>query len=508
MKIPFTDIELFSRKGLTTKGLSGGIQWAMVQNNQVYTIGNNPTSYIKQGYKENALVYAAVSTIASACRRAHFKLFDVRNRNQKTEVTAHPLLDMLNRPNPMQSKATFIDGCITYYLLTGECFMVKLSPGLGSNKDITQNLITYSPQYIKVTQDPNSGLPAGYLFDNNRRKIEIPADDMIFWKRTDPEGSIRGMSPLMAARRVIVHSNNAYEANMKLTQNMGPSGILAYPADYDDTQLDQLQKKYESKYGGPKNYGKTMFTTGDVKWIATGFKAEDLQLVEGQRMSLRDLCNIYNISSQLLNDPENKTYNNMQDARRALILNAVLPLMKEFCDVLNSYLLPEFEKRDGTRYELEVDKHCWEEIWDDLQVQANTAAQAWWLTLNERRQLMGFDALDIPQGSNVFIPNNIRALSGETGNTIERETEGERVNTPEPTQQEIPDDASELTLDDKCLTLTPHHQALAKALKMKDGQLVSVITKDGKSVLAKVYRKKYINLRGITANDIAFIAAI
>jgi hypothetical protein len=145
-------------------------------------------------------------------------------------------------------------------------------------------------------------------------------------------------------------------------------------------------------------------------------------------------------------------------------------------------------------------------------VQAQTAAQAWWLTLNERRQLMGFDALDIPQGNDVFIPANLKTLGAEE--QTERETERERVNVNETENYstiqrlDIPDDASEPTLDDKCLKLEPHHQSLAKVLKMKDGQLVSVITKDGKSCLAKVYKKKYINLKGIAASDIAFIAQL
>jgi HK97 family phage portal protein len=528
MKLPFLNVELtnpFKRANsmddMYKKAMAAaGIQYAMIQNNQVYTIGNNPTSYIKEGYKQNAVVYSAVEAVAKSAKRVHYKLFEVSNRNEKIEIDDHDILDLLHRPSPLYSKGTFTEQQVIYWLLTGEVFLVKVKPDIGDNKNVPTQLVSYSPQYIKVMQNPDTGLPQTYLFDNNKKKILIDADDMIYWRKLDPEGGVRGMSPLMAARKVIVHSNNGYEANMKLTQNMGPSGILSYPSDYDETQLDQLQKKYQDKYAGSKNYGKMMFTTAgaDLKWIPTGFKAEDLQLVEGQRMSMRDICNIYGFSSQILNDPENKTYNNMNDARKSLILNAVLPVLKEFIDVLNSQLIPDFEKRDGKKYELEVDKQSWEEIKEDLLVQAQTAAICWWLTTNEKRMMMGYEALDIPEGNDLYVPANFLPLSTETDSESTLRNAhlvATQIGLPKPVDPNaaepkenpnVPDDASDVSLNATCMTLNVYQKSLLKALGADETkQRVTILTKDGKSLSAWAIKGGYLNLENIVAEDIAFI---
>jgi HK97 family phage portal protein len=408
MKLPF-NLSLTRRNtspSLTKKAIS--LTWARIQDNVVYDVANSPFVYIKQGYKENPLVYSAVEAITKRSKKAKFKLFDITNRTAKKEVPSHPILDLLQRPSVISSKAMFLENCVGYRELTGECFMLKIRPGSGANATRTTQLTTFSPEYIKIVQDKTTGLPVQFEYNDMKIKQTIPAADMIYWRTWDPEGGIRGLSPLIAGRKVLVHSNNAYKANMKLTQNMGPSGILAYPDTYDQTQIDQTQQKYKEKYGGPENYGKIMFANADVKWIQTGFKAEDMQLVQGQLMSLRDICNIYGFSSQILNDPENKTYNNMQEAKRDIILNAVLPVLQEFVDILNLQLIPEFEKADGAKYELEIDRTCFEELRDDQLKQAQTAAEMWWATVNEKRRICGLEALNTPEGDEIYVPANLK----------------------------------------------------------------------------------------------------
>jgi HK97 family phage portal protein len=402
------------RNGLATKGAS--ISYAYVQEGAIYNIGDDPRSYIRDGYRKNPNVYAVIEMIARTAAKAHYKLFDVTNPANKVELTQHPILDLLHRPNPYQGRAEFIENVFGYKLLTGECFIPKIRVQVGLNKGRVVQLITVPPQFVSISLNESTGLPNSFNYVNGRYSEQILPDDLIFTKYWNPDGTVRGVSPLAAARKVVAQSNDAYEASMKLIKNLGPTGILTITDEniqYDQTQLDALQKKYEEKYGGPANYGKILITGGKMNWITTGAKAEDLGLWEGQKASMRDICNVYGISSQLLNDPDNKTYSNMQEARKSLITNCVLPELHLFIDSLNRNLVPEFEKLDGHRYCLEVDKQHFEEIREDEESKVNLLAQAWWMTLNEKRKALGLGEVNVPEGNQMFIPNNLIGVKSE-----------------------------------------------------------------------------------------------
>ncbi len=395
---------------------SASISYAYVQEGAIYNIGDDPRSYIRDGYRRNPNVYAAIEMIARTASKAHYRLFNISVPGIKTEVLRHPVLDLLHRPNPYQGQAEFIENVFGYKLLTGECFIPKIRVQAGQNKGRIIQLITVPPQFVSISLDSSTGLPDSFNYVNGRYKETIAPEDIIFTKYWNPDGTIRGVSPLAAARMVIAQSNDAYEASMKLIKNLGPTGILAVSDDnnqYDQTQLDRIQRQYEEKYGGPANYGKIIITGGKMSWITTGAKAEDLGLWEGQKMNMRDICNVYGISSQLLNDSENKTYSNMQEARKALITNCVLPELHLFVACLNRDLIPEFEKLDNSRYILEIDVQHFSEIREDEESRINLLSQAWWMTLNEKRKATGLGEVDVPEGNQFFIPNNLTGVKSE-----------------------------------------------------------------------------------------------
>ncbi len=401
---------------LALRKKSASISYAYVQDGAIYNIGDDPRSYIRDGYRRNPNVYSAIEMIARTAAKANYRLFDITLPDSKTEIKQHPVLDLLHRPNPYQGRAEFLENIFGYKLLTGECFIPKIRVQAGMNKGKIIQLITIPPQYVSIAIDSSTGLPDSFNYVNGRYKEQIAPEDIIYTKYWNPDGTVRGVSPLAAARKVVAQSNDAYEASMKLIKNLGPTGILTVndaKSQLDQTQLDRLQRQYEEKYGGPANYGKIIITGGKMSWITTGAKAEDLGLWEGQKMTMRDICNVYGISSQLLNDPENKTYSNMQEARKALITNCVLPELHLFNACLNRDLIPEFEKQDNRRYSLEIDVQHFSEIREDEESRINLLSQAWWMTLNEKRKATGLGELNVPEGNQMFIPNNLTGVKSE-----------------------------------------------------------------------------------------------
>jgi phage portal protein BeeE len=136
----------------------------------------------------------------------------------------------------------------------------------------------------------------------------------------------------------------------------------------------------------------------------------DLNIIESQKMDLRDICNVYGISSELLNDPDNKTNANKRESRMALYYETVIPELDLIRDELNRWLVPAFET-DGKKYHLDYDISSIPALQADLEKQTKQLADAWWITGNEKRMLQGYDTRD--ELDSIFIPSNLVPWTGD-----------------------------------------------------------------------------------------------
>ena len=72
-------------------------------------------------------------------------------------------------------------------------------------------------------------------------------------------------------------------------------------------------------------------------WVNMGLSPVDLQLLESEKITLRELCNVYGVNSALFNDPDNKTYNNMKEAKKEMLTQVVLPELVLIRDAFNRF---------------------------------------------------------------------------------------------------------------------------------------------------------------------------
>jgi len=421
----------FERKTSDTKltvkaaGFSGGTPFAYINDQVPYSIGDSAKNYVTNGYDVNPLVYGAITKITTTASKCHFKLMDCTDPDNKEEIKDHPILDLLRRPNPLYGKREFIGEAVAFKELTGECFILKDRLTVGARKGQVANLVIMPPQYINIIQDKISGMPTEFKYKDGNNTFVMQPEDVIFMRYFNPDGSIRGVSPLKAARQVIAQSNDMYTTNRKLVGNAGPAGILAIDpdtnqsVDWNETQIDQLQERFRERYTGPQNAGGVLISEGKFQWVATGLTPEDLMLKEGQRMNLRDICNVYGFSSQILNDPENKTYSNMLQAAQDFIKNCVAPKMHLFVDALNRNLVSEWNKMEGKTYMLELDLSVFEELSEDEEAQATMLATAWWMTINEKREAMHLEPLSIPEGDDIYVPTTMLPVSTKSDSQMQ-----------------------------------------------------------------------------------------
>lgn len=405
-------------------------------------IGKSNKEFIDKGYTYNPNVYSVINVITKSVASVPFILYEVKdeksfNRYKAAankdsvnikqavmlrtkalqDVPKHKILDIIQRPNPTQGQAEFIENVLGYKLLTGNAFIFGQGTENGVNANKMQQLYVMPSQYMSISPNASATDIVGYQLELGTT-TKFTKEEIIHLKYWNPNWSttgehLYGLSPLTSAHRVLQRSNDNITSQTKLLQNTGAIGILSNEDNFGMTeeQIEQMESKYLEKYGGSKNRGRIMIASQKFTWQQMGMSAVDLALNDAAKMDLRDICNVYGVQSQLLNDPENKTYANLAEARKSLIINRALPELYSLRDELNRTLVPQWS--EGKNLYLDVDIQAIPELQEDMQLLVAQLSQMYWLTGNEKRIATNYEPdLVNPEMNGYFIPTGLMPLSG------------------------------------------------------------------------------------------------
>jgi HK97 family phage portal protein len=254
--------------------------------------------------------------------------------------------------------------------------------------------------------------------------VKIPKDQIIHVKNWTPNyingQFLYGVSPIQAARRVITRSNSSYDASVASFQNMGAYGMITGDAKTDDQsltpeQLEEIKKRYK-KLTGPKNAGQPLITSAALKWQQMGMSPVDMNIIESDKMDLRTLCMIYHVPSELFGDAANKTYSNTKEAGSAVYTNAVIPALIQKRDALNRFVKTRYKENIF----IDFDTSMISELQEDLTMLTTALANAWYLTANEKRDMISYGRDETnPLMDEYMIPMGLQPLSGYSEPLVE-----------------------------------------------------------------------------------------
>jgi HK97 family phage portal protein len=250
---------------------------------------------------------------------------------------------------------------------------------------------------------------AGYKIQYNSM-IEVPPEYICHIKDFNPDydsscSNLYGQSPLRAGLRVLSANNEAVTTGLKYLQNQTSRGMLiSKDGNLTEVQAQALKDKFRKNYQGATNAGDVIITPKDLSWVNFGLSASDLSLIEQYNGTVKDLCNIYNIPVQLLNNTDASTYNNQKEAKKALYQNAVIPELIKIRDESNRWLVPQY----GADLYLDFDFTAISELQEEVDKLVTQMAQAWWITPNEKREAMNYGKDDQnPFMDDYYIPSNL-----------------------------------------------------------------------------------------------------
>lgn len=375
----------FTRAAPEAKESRAGAAMVMTPGHAAWS-NRDYAAFADEGYRKNVVAYQAINKIAEAVASVEWNVF-----RGTQEITTHALLDLIKRPNPLQSKSQYMHAKVGFYLLAGNGYEERVVTPQGPRE-----LYQLRPDRMKVIPSGN-GFSQAYEFRHGGSIVRWDVDprdmssDVRHLKAFNPTDDWYGLSPIEAGAYAVDQNNEAMKWMQALLQNSArPSGALVSKGDepISDDQFHRLKAQIEDQYAGAKNAGRPMLLEGGLDWKQMGLSPNDMQIIETKYSSARDIALALGVPPQLLGIPGDNTYSNYQEARLAFWEDTVIPLLNMIADDWNQWLA----EPQGVELRADLDKIP--AIAEKRQVLWDMADKATDLTINERRAMKGYEKIE------------------------------------------------------------------------------------------------------------------
>lgn len=365
----------------------------------------------KEGYLKNAIAYRCINEISKGASAVPFII-----KSGDKIIDEHPLIDLLNRPNPQQSYSEFFNSLFGYVLLSGNAYILKVGGERGSPKELHQ----LRPDRIEIKGSGNP-IPERYNYMVNGRvqnSYEVDQEngfsELKHVKLWNPLDDYYGLSPMSAAAAEIDQFNMSTKHNVNLLQNGArPSGAVIFKPKDDsgfavnltESQRQQLLTDLNNRFSGAGNAGRPMLLEGDFDWKEMGLTPKDMDFKALKNMAATDIALCFGVPSQLVGVPDSQTYSNVAEARLALYEETIIPHLRKVASDLNEWLVPMFDERLSLEFDIDSIPALSErrrKIYENV----TSAVREGIMTRNEAREIIGLQKVngadDLYVSANLF----------------------------------------------------------------------------------------------------------
>lgn len=289
----------------------------------------------REGYMRNAVVHRSVRLVAETASAVPWLLYQ-----GTSELTAHPLLDLLARPNHRQAGASFMEALYGYLILSGNAYLERVDAGALAELHLLR------PDRVAVLTDA-AGWPVALKYSQTAvsRTVALfngAEGEALQLSLFHPLDDHYGFPPLEAALAALDIQNAAGRWNKALLDNSArPSGALVYApkegGNLTDEQYERLKTELEEGYSGARRAGRPLLLEGGLDWKAMGLTPKDMDFVEAKNSAARDIALALGVPPMLLGIPGDNTYSNYQEANRAFYRHTIIPLVSRIAKELSAW---------------------------------------------------------------------------------------------------------------------------------------------------------------------------
>jgi HK97 family phage portal protein len=359
---------------------------------------------IEQGFERNAPFYSAAMLLSRTVASMPIYI-DAKKSGRSVSTDTHPIISLMSRNMPMDQ---FIQMVTLWLITTGESY-INIVKSDHDNRPL--GLVPIPAQNIDPIQGDYLKPITGYKYTENR-EIYFSEEEIIFIKLPNLREYFHGMSPGVPLGEIIDLHNAAITWNKNVALGGGVPPIIATAPGITQEESNRLKDAWQMQ-GGAANAHRLKIVSENLTLQRFSDKPQEAEWSEAVQQSMRMIVMALGLSSELLNDAANKTYSNFQEARKALYMEAAIPLGKMIYSAITRSLQTYYT--DNPVIHIDVDKI--DAIQEDRALaidRLTKAVAAGIITPNEAREELGYTSLE---DADELTPRTLRQTTTPTTTT-------------------------------------------------------------------------------------------
>ncbi len=350
-------------------------------------------------------VFFAIDKVAQRVGGINVELFQLEKGGSVEQVDDHELLSLIYRANPTQTKFDL------FYLTTLYLRIWGSAPWyLEMNGKKIINIWPLRPDLLRVLQSQD-GTVTGYEYRVGVMHETLKADEVINIRKSSPQNPMIGFSVLLASALEIDADVAAAVWNRHVLENSAePGGVLTTEGGLTDEQYNRLVEKWEARYAGPTNAGRTAILEAGLKYQKISQTQQELDFIESRKFNRDSILTMLGVPKALvIADDVNRA--NAEVAERVFAKETIEPIMRLIVDQLNEFFVTRFGDNFWLDFESPVSQ---DRETKRLEAQAGTNV---WQTVNETRAEYNLPPLE--GGDELYMPLSLVPQVGSVPDPIQ-----------------------------------------------------------------------------------------
>lgn len=345
-------------------------------------------SYNLKTFRESLYLFIGVSMIRESVSSIPLEMYQIKNgKGEVEQIFDDPFLDLLERPNGIQTQKEFWKLSIAYYLLSGETFwyLDNTTPGA-----IPTQMVNMRPDNVTILLSEANKEIIGYEFTSlNGTVIKLGTADVLQIKNIDPLNPTRGIGVVRPATQRIVTEKEASKHQANTFKNQGRPDIAVFTSvDLSEEAIEDGRARWQKAFGEDKGSQVAFFGDSAKSLQVLNTNPKEMDFINTQKF-LRDdiLASLHIPKAMITSDDVNLA--NSKVARINYIKEAVLPVLDTFIDIINNKLLNDMDQNRFVTYENPVNEDR-----ELLLKESTELKQAGIITIDEARALMNYPTIE------------------------------------------------------------------------------------------------------------------
>jgi len=350
-------------------------------------------------------VWACCRLISQSIASLPAHIFE-ETEDGKRKAYDHPYYRMLTRqPNALMTFLQWLQTTVLHLMLWGNAFSIP-----GKVEGDVVELWPIDPARVRILWNMDGSFWYRF-FDLRGTPTDYSPLDLLHFRIMSLDGVI-GLAPMDFHRITFGFEQLAGAYASSLYLNGGrPSGVLEYPGNLREEQVQKIRDSWATIHGGPDAGGKVAVLDGGTKYTPVSAPLQQLEWVATQKFSVEQIARIFGVPPHLIGAQDKTPYASVEQQSLEFSEYTLGPVVRGIEQTIETELLEA-----PYIYRLNLSAFARADIGSRYRAYA-TGRQWGWFSVNDVRELEDLNRIG-PAGDVYLQPLNM-VNAGDAVTSIE-----------------------------------------------------------------------------------------